>query len=279
MRLLEYLEKYALERQLVEQSVRKYRYSVRNYCVWLGQPAELSDATAESLNRFTAARQEQVRPRTARNDRDNLVMLVKCAAEDGLCPPIGKVRRPKVPPHFPVAWTEEEMRRLREAAGMMPAPRYWETLVDATYETCLRMSDVIGFDMRSLRPDGSADIVQQKTQQTHVVSFRPETLAAMRELGGRYPLDWPRSKQKEFYLAWKRLRELANLPSGGMQQIRRTAATFTEAAQPGMASRLLGHRTPGLDKKSYVDPRIAGAEPVQPPVGWRNRKGAGDDAE
>lgn len=280
MRLLDFLRnRYARDRDLTPGAVRKYDYSCRRFSEWLGKPADLADLTTENLSLFTAARQAEVTPRTARNDRDNVCRLAKIAVEEGLIKPLGKVRRPKVPPKIPVAWTVEELVRLRNAAAAMPKALYWRTLIDATYDAALRKEDMLNFDMLSLRPDGSADIVQRKTQSIHTVKFRPETLAAMRELGGRHPLQWPKNGQKEFYQAWKKLRTMAGLTSGGMQQLRRTSATFTAKVQPGMASRLLGHRTPGLAEKSYIDPRIAGEHAVEPPDDWRKEADAKPDEQ
>lgn len=275
MRLLDFLHnRYARDRDLTPGAVRKYDYSCRRFSEFLAKPADLEDLTTENLSLFTAARQAEVCARSARNDCDNVCRLAKIAVEEGLIKPLGKVRRPKVPPKIPVAWTVEELVRLRNAAGAMTKPLYWRTLIDATYDAALRKEDMLNFDMQSLRPDGSADVVQRKTQSIHTVKFRPETLAAMRELGGRYPLHWPKSGQKEFYGHWKKLRTMAGLTSGGMQQLRRTSATFTAKVQPGMASRLLGHRTPGLAEKSYIDPRIAGEHAVEPPDDWRKEADA-----
>lgn len=286
MRLIDFLRRqYALRHDLETGSSRQLEYSIHRFGEFLERPPTLADCTAETLSLFVAWRQRQIskhtgKPisaRTARNDRDNLVVLAKDAAESGLAPRPDRVRRPKVHQKIPVAWTLAELQRLRKATESLDDPLYWKTLIDVAYDTGLRCSDVLQFDMQSLGERGAA-LIQHKTGRSHVVWLCDSTVAALRKLGGRYPLAWTRAK-KQYYERWKRLRRAAGLTTGATQQLRRTAATYVEREQPGAATKFLGHRTPGLAAASYIDPRIAGDEPVAPPTEWRNERRPGKRLE
>lgn len=280
MRLSVYLrDRYARDRDLRGSSLQKLEYSVRRFSEFLGRPAELSDLTTDAISRFTIARQETRSARTARNDRDSIYLLAKAAADEGLAPEIRRPRRPKVARKPPEAWDVDQLKRLRAATERMPNALYWRTLLDTAFETCLRCSDVLRFDMETLSENGTATLVVEKTGQVHSVRLTPATIEALRKLGGRYPLRW-KSHSAAFYYAWIRLRRLAGVQRGAMQQIRRTAASMLEAQQPGSATRALGHKTPWLASDSYIDPRIAGRQPLQPPTDWRDddEKKKGDAA-
>lgn len=246
--------------------------SIRRLQEFLGRPATLEDLTTETIAALVAERLRRVKPRTARNVRDNLMMLANFAVEIGRIRPLAaKVRRPKVPETIPTAWTLDELRRLRAACDQMPRPLYWRTLIDAAYDTGLRCGDLLAFDMDRVREEaaGAASVLaQSKTGHAHRVWLAPETLAALRELGGRFPLEWP-GRKRMYWTRWERLRTLAGVAEGATQKLRRTAATYVERDHPGMAPRFLGHRDPQTAYKHYVDQSIAGGEPVRPSTQWR----------
>lgn len=52
---------------------------------------------------------------------------------------------------------------------------------------------------------------------------------------------------------------------GGTRRIRRGGASEVEKHQPGTAGRFLGHLTPGLAARHYLDPTITNVRPVSPP--------------
>jgi hypothetical protein len=52
---------------------------------------------------------------------------------------------------------------------------------------------------------------------------------------------------------------------GSTKWLRRSGATWCEVHQPGSAMAFLGHRTPGLAYKHYVDPRFVQRDKPRPP--------------
>ena len=68
-----------------------------------------------------------------------------------------------------------------------------------------------------------------------------------------------------FYNHYKRLLKLAGLPyekqRSGLQKVRRTFASFIEAAG-GNATAALAHTARSVTEKSYLDPRLIAAPPA-----------------
>lgn len=101
------------------------------------------------------------------------------------------------------------------------------------------------------------------TYTPSVRAMRPRTRAAVLALPGVVPLAWP-GAPKNFYRAWRELRTTARVDGGAMQRLRRSSASEVERVTPGAAAAFLGHATPGLAERCYIDPRIAGPRPVSP---------------
>jgi integrase len=72
--------------------------------------------------------------------------------------------------------------------------------------------------------------------------------------------------EKWLRIRWDRMVAAAKL-TGTCKWMRRTGATWVEATQPGSASRFLGHRSPELAMKHYVDRTLLpNSCPMPPPI-------------
>jgi integrase len=128
------------------------------------------------------------------------------------------------------------------------------------YETGLRRGDLLSLDAHQIAPDGTVRALQHKTSYGHACRLSVATADRVRARGNLKPPVGIR----RIYRLLEQVREKANVSSGAMQQMRRTGATQVEMRQPGAAQRFLGHQTPGLAYRYYVDWTQL-AVPVKPP--------------
>lgn len=234
--------------------------------------------TADDLNRWLDCYTATVAAWTSHSKRRCVLTLLRFAADEGLRPPIGKVRPVRRPELIPTAFLLDDLRAMISAADSMrgnyrmcsiPKRLWWLSFLHAAYDTGLRLGDLLSLERDWICSSRRLYIVQSKTSQQHVVEIRPGTMALIDESMGTSPgraLIWPLwCGQDRWYGHFKRLRESAGLGAGSSKWIRRSSASYTEKAQPGCGSRHLGHRTPGLFERHYRDPRICGQEPTIPP--------------
>src|SRR5690606_32263537 len=136
------------------------------------------------------------------------------AFNEGMAPPMKKLRIIRVPDQNPDALTKDEINRLLEEARKLkgyflgtkiPRALYCESLYNAQYDTALRLGDLRKLLITNSRPNGSVTVVQKKTGYKHRVQFRPETLALMRKLarGRREEPIWG-TVSRRYFFTWQR---------------------------------------------------------------------------
>ena len=128
----------------------------------------------------------------------------------------------------------------------------------------LRPSDLLAIRTSDVAADGKLVVVVQKTGQIHDCRLPPDAMRALEATRYRSrALAFPISR-KTLGGAWRTLRAKAGL-TGTPKWLRRTGATRCEQQQPGSAMAYLGHRTPGLEYRHYVDLRqLESQRPVPP---------------
>ena len=143
-----------------------------------------------------------------------------------MSPVPSQLRTVKVPARVPTAFTVEQMCALLAAADSTERPLWWRSLLLASYDTALRLGDLLSIERPDVWPDGSLSIVQSKTGRTHRVKLRAETLKAIdKHLAGRTTgLIWPLWARREaLYRAFQKLRQAAGIKSGTLRWIRRSS--------------------------------------------------------
>lgn len=165
----------------------------------------------------------------------------------------------------------DELSRIVNASRRLPGhlangvPRkiYFPALLTFVYETGLRRSDAWRVTVDMLRDDGSVVFMQSKTARGHVAKIRETTLASVRQIAAlleamgdsrwKTPLLWP-STPKTIYHWIDQAKLAAGVSAdGALQQLRRTGATHVERIEYGAGTRYLGHQTPGLAMRHYID--------------------------
>lgn len=273
-------ERYALEHDIRPNSAKQHAYSIASLEKYLGRVATLDDLSDDCLNLWlTWLAKQGLAPESIRSRRRCVLTLWRAAYADRHVDTLpGRVRRVKPSNTVPVCWSQDELHRLLKVAATktkaMQRHRavrwcdFWLALMYLAYHSGLRMSDLLSLRCDQIAADGTLFLFQRKTGHAIQCRLPPEAMKAIRAIS-RPPrvrligdLLCRQSLQKELRF----LTREAGV-SGSMKWFRRTGATWCEAHAPGSAMAFLGHRTPGLAYKHYVDPRFVQKErPMPPPL-------------
>lgn len=277
MELDKLLSKYTSENDLSAEYQKQLRYTLRQFQAWAGRTLSIGDLTDDLINRYLIFLQDQKkRPATIKSQRGNLLTLWRSAWDARLTETKPeRVRAIKVPRDLPEAWRENQMVCLLTAASTMRGrfrywrierAKFWRAFIMVTWDSGLRLGDVWSLGREQIGSDGSLVVTQSKTLWPLLCHLRPETIAA---IDATFP---PVREQIFGSVLCKRqaieyFAEIAKHAGlvGGTRKIRKTGASHVEAETPGSAMQYLGHRTPGLAHRHYIDPRIARSRGKMPP--------------
>lgn len=270
-------EKYIASRDLRPASAYQLTLSVRRFADWLGRQPKAADWTADTINRFLTAYTEGRSKNTVKGVRNNLVTIFRFAVASKIVKgEPGQVKRIKAPRTLPEAWSKEEVRRLLRASeqflGETGQGVNRRAMLRALWLTCydsaLRRGDLMDLEREQIGSDGSLVLVQHKTGDVILCKLRPETMAAIDATfpPARKTIFGDACGPRQMYELCVACIQKAGL-KGGLQKMRRTSATLLEQICPGAAMKHLGHRTPGLAYRNYVDPRfVQEQKPLPPPI-------------
>jgi integrase len=224
-------------------------------------PWDVKDLTVKKIDQYLTRALHTLAPQTVQNHRRMLITLRRAALRDGLlvdeC--TDRVRRVKCDLPLPRAWSHPEIRTLIQAAQHMPGgTRHckWSILMPAwikfAYSSGLRLGDILAVRHDALRGNRLA-VVMQKTGRPHVVMLDDQTIHAIATLPRKGPRMFGDLVGRcVFIRAFRRLVKRAGMTGSG-KYLRRSSATY--AAIAGMSpTEHLGHITPGLAQRNYVDP-------------------------
>jgi site-specific recombinase XerD len=272
---------YLPERGIAARTEGSYRDALSSFRRFLEREPAITDLTKATVNDYLEWLERRgLSMRTVKDQWNVLRLLWRYAWDNELVADLPRgIRKLRLAPVVPTSWTPEEMTRLLSATqatmlncwtgpqgSRVHVGRFLYAVVWLAHDTGWRKSDLfaVTWDQLHLEPDGRAGrivLITQKTRQPHVSRVRQETieaLAAVRRDGDSRLLPWPRRVDR-FYPFYRQLLFAAGLPVGkrnGLQKLRRTSASWLESTQPGMASWHLGHLTPGLARKHYLDPAV-----------------------
>lgn len=273
-----YFAQYAIERGLSPGSERALCFVLNSFQRFLGRDATFCDLTAATINAWIAWQFSRgLDPETVRGRRTALVGIWKHACEAGLLEVApARVRKIKVPDKPPRCWDKPELLRLLELARgltghMNRDPRisrsdFWQAWLYVAYGTGLRLSDLRKIRFADIASDGRTIVVQGKTGDTVTGQIEPAGMAILFRLRrtGRKRVFGELVNTANAQRYFRKLVRLAGL-SGSTKWLRRSGATFCEIHTPGSAQAYLGHRTPGLAQRNYIDRRFIQRDKPQPP--------------
>lgn len=251
-------------------TIRLYRYSIRCFERFLQRNPTLEDLTDEQVSLHLAYLTERkLSPYSVNKERSQLLAMWGFAARKRLVEKFPDVDPEITPKRVPIAWMEDDMRKLMtacaeepgELAGI-PAALWWIALHRLAWNTAERISAMLALTWDFLGSDGWIKIpaeIRKCKREDKLFQLGEDTLAALhaiREPVRRKIFPWPYS---ETYLwpRYKKILQRAGLPTDAkskFHRLRRTAATYFELAG-GSAMDLLGH-SHRETTKLYLDPRI-----------------------
>lgn len=271
--MLSLASSYCLERE-VSADYRQALHRVARSMEAAGiTPSMLEDSV---INRWLASLVQS--PTTRSNYRRMALTLWRYAIDTKVAAHhIGRVAKVKVRHKPPIAWSLDELNRLIAAARQLtyrfrsgcPSSLYFEAFIRTGYETGLRFSDILRLRCDQLR-DNRLFVVQNKTGQPLAKILSAECVECLRQLSvlgdGETFFVWALN-HRWLRIHFRRLCHAAGV-SGTPKWLRRSGATAVEAVSPGSAGKFLGHLSPGLANRFYVDPTLLpNACPTPPPIG------------
>ena len=257
MLLTEYASLYLAE---VGASVQ-YRKIAMRLASRIDMP--VAEFTIPRINAIIASDLAVYAKNTVRTHRAILAAIYHHAKECGVVNDCTrKISRVKVPQAIPRAWTVAEMRRLYQAAGSIggqfrfecPRAQVMQAAILVGYSTALRLRDLLGLRHENIR-EGQVVLCVQKTRRIHAVSLTEEAQSALTELPLVGPLVFGHFLAVTTFLYWfRRIVKDAGL-AGSVKYLRRSSATYACLAGIDPTGHL-GHATPELARKHYLDPAI-----------------------
>lgn len=280
VRLIDYLKSiYRLEHELKPSSEKVLCESIQAFSTWLGRCAMLTDLNEQTVNQHLLWMSENGRrPATIHSRRRLLLTFWRAAWEAELIRDLPRrVRKIKLPPSIPDAWTPDEVRQLvatcRNLKGFMSngisKARFWTSLALAAWDTGLRLGDLLTFEARQLAAGGRQTVIQNKTGYEQFVQLRPSTLEAIAsaledQSSRRLIWAWP-SRREEFYLAFKRIVNTAGIRPGTFRWLRRGSITAVDVIKRGAGTDHAGHRDRATTVRHYIDQRQYEDDRPMPP--------------
>jgi len=272
---------FRVERDVSNTYIEQIRGSLNLFGRFLGHVPTTEDLTDDAVNRWLVVLNHGNRsPWTVAKHRRHVLVLWHGAFNSEFVqrPPL-RVRKVRVPYKPPEALSHLEVTRLLAACDTLKSHfrgskvqrrPYFRSLILGLWDTGLRLGDLMVVRRDQIAADGTFRIIQRKTRRGLLKAFRPTTLEAMNaSFPPQRELVWPLwGRTAAFHRAFKLLVIAAGLPPHiTTRWIRRAAASYVERDNPGCgaATRFLGHQSPELAARHYIDPRIAYPATVEMP--------------
>lgn len=283
MRIASYLaDVYALQKDVSKPTIGLYRGTIKNLSEWLGKPAEWSDITDDTINRWLVyVATSGVSKTTVANYRRFFLTVWRHAFQNGAAevPPI-RIRKIAVPRTLPEAWSISQMEQLlaacdrlqgREIPVGVSRSAFFRAMVLVMWSTGLRLGDIQSLKRQQIGTDGTVVVSQQKTNWPVICRLSPEAMAAIVQIGHTPGglIFGGRLSRAPLFRDFREIVKMAGL-QGTSKKIRKSGATAVESVNPGSAKSFLGHLTYGLSYRHYVDPtKLGGGQSHPPELGGR----------
>lgn len=262
MMLIQFVERYIASRDVSKlycNSLRKRAGALTDFCNGAAMQEVL---TEENVNRFLSSL--NLNPRTVRSYRTDIISLWNGAADLDLVeyPVMRRIRRPKCPQLVIECYSIEEVRAILKQAALchkyimrtgLNRRVYWPAIIRLAWDTGLRRGDCWAFHKSWIRPDGSARVVQRKTQKIVTVRLHQSTIDALNEIPFDQACRWPGelANSHRFCKQFKSIRDAAGVTRGSFKWLRRASGSYVELDHIGAGSKHLGHADSRIFDKHY----------------------------
>lgn len=280
MLLTELCERYA-RRKLVganPKTAEKYLIAIHRYGKFLGHDPTDEDFDDEVILAWAwSIVREGKSIDTASMYHSKLLCLWRYAAGRGLVKLAPDHEKLKTPKRAPLAWNQEQLRKLFEACenapgfvGGLPASNWWQTFHSCLWDSGERLTPILVTRWEHIDLDSRWLFVPAENRKGRAGDARyrlhPRTVEALREF------QWPRRDRvwpfpycrNTIWNRYRRLLESAGLPTGRKRMfhcLRKSVASWYELAG-GDSTRLLGHSSRSVTINHYLDETIV--SPPQP---------------
>jgi integrase len=272
----DYVERYLLTRDVTPNYASLLQSRVRRFLVWRGGDCLIASLDCDEVNRFLADLQTTKASRvTVDNYRRALLCIWRAAYMDRLTenPPL-RIRSIRKPRRIVNAFTQDEIRRLKEVAGRLGGffhngvrrADFWVATIASAYSTGLRRGDLLSLRKEWIRADGTVTLTQSKTGYPVTVQICPEALGRIRRMPieQAHALPWPHhvnAMPRQF----RGIVKAAGVRPLQFRCLRASAGSYAEHQTPGNGPRMLGHRTAHVFHAHYEDVSITRPEAISPP--------------
>jgi len=222
---------------------------------------DIASVTRDQVDEYLTRAMSTLAPSTVSNHRRYLRTLLRAANRDGVNESIAvDFRRVKVPRKIVRAYSLVEIRKIVTAARA--ATRQFHgaphSVVLPAWILCAYSTGLRAGDLHSLHRDQISGrrvyCVQRKTQAPHIAVLNDDAFLALEALPYKNRVFADLASRKQLEKALRSVLRSIGMP-GSVKWLRRSAATYAEIS--GMsAMATLGHLTPGLAAKHYVDPLL-----------------------
>lgn len=265
----------------------QYVYAFRAFSAHLHREATLADLDDDVVTVWSVALLNQgLSAFTVREKVGRITALWNWLARKRIVDKFPTVEKITAPVIQPVAWREDELRRLFDSArkergrvGGVPADLWWVSHFAFMFCTAERKSAALSvrpewLDLNNLTCAIPAN-VRKGGRKPAVYHLWPELADLLRKSIAAMPgreLVWPWDRcEVVYYSRWSRILADAGLPTGRHRKahsLRCTAATML-AALGGDATRALGHSSPETTQKHYIDTRLMPPEQAKLCIPWQ----------
>ena len=283
--LIDDLNELTSERQLDPGTEANYRRSIRNYSLFIGHSAERADLSEPLVNDWLKHLEASYKPRTVVGHKRGITVLWNWLAQRNAVTHFNpnRLRKIRVPRKPPVAWSVTNVVALLQAANQLTGTlkcglkvsELMNAWVSVAYETGLRPKDMMLMKHSSI-VGNHVFIVQNKTQQPHICTLSPSTLAAVGRLkreGCEFVFGLPKSTMRKYELRLFELAETFGFSKqkgqsvGTLRKTHGTEVARTHGLQA--AAQALGHISgTQIARDHYVQPDALALPPTPPEIDY-----------
>lgn len=267
---------YFLEHDLAPRSRRSMLDCYNRLRKFLGHDPTAADFSDDTVNLYLhSLAGEGLSKRSLKGHRGFALTIWRWLYERGEVEHLPRrVKKIAAPPKPGPAWIRNEGAALLVAAhrqiGWFRRSRvsrkgFWIAFILVGWNCGLRLGDLLALRFSDIQ-SGVLVVTQQKTGELLGQPLWPETVAAIEAIRSpeRQRIFGDALSRRKVQDYFKLLVLSAGL-TGTSKWLRRSGATSIEIAQPGSAMAFLGHKTPGLAYKHYVDLAQVQRSKIAPP--------------
>lgn len=256
----------------------QYARATRSFCRFCGRDIPVGSISKMDVLAWMQQRLKEASPRTVKRERGDLLTLWRFAWAEGMHninPDTLRIPTVRCPRKSPTAWHLDQLQSWIEAAGRLAGnvrgtdirkADWWQAYGLFLYCTAARPSAARLVRKKDIDLERGIVVLRaeiSKTGHDDVCRLNKQAIDAIRKIydpESEYIFPWP-YHEDVLWRHFKRISKQAGLPTDRYHSLgcmRRTTASLTAAhGSVEMARQLLGHSSPDITLRHYIDPRIA----------------------